>query len=204
MKIKKFDRDRAKFCVWVNHSSHEPEFASQIKDAWLFVRYYQDSALRRDGNSVMSHLEAVAKRVHFWRFDFKFVIAALLHDILEDCSEVTLEDIKKRFGCSVADMVDFMSKNILGNSPNYDHKVSVYLKDHPHFIFLRLADNLHNIINYQSSRSPESLQRNCQKIIELLEIAAQFIKIKPKLQKNRRLLKDLETLKEMALDHLTD
>ena len=95
----------------------------------------------------MIHVEATAKRLHRWGFNIDFFIAGLLHDIIEDCAHIKIEYIKKEFGDEVADMVNFMSKNINYGILSYELKVDHFLKKNPNYVFIRLADQFHNVSN---------------------------------------------------------
>ena len=75
----------------------------------LFAAFnYADKAhagqLRKDGSPYITHPLAVAEIVADLELDTDSIIAALLHDVIED-TDATHEDIAKLFGHTVADLV---------------------------------------------------------------------------------------------------
>ena len=64
---------------------------------------------RRSGEGYINHPVAVAKIVADIGLDETTVVAALLHDAVED-TEVTLEDVEREFGVDVARIVDGVTK----------------------------------------------------------------------------------------------
>ena len=80
-----------------------------VDDAFVFAANAHAGQRRVSGEPYISHPIAVAAQVSEWHLDAQALAAALLHDVLED-SKVTYADIESRFGKSVADMVDGLSK----------------------------------------------------------------------------------------------
>lgn len=198
-----FDRSLKSFYFWIEEN-YPPKIALKILKAWMFMCINQGRNERRDGTTVSAHLEGTAKFLYSWGFDYKFIMAALLHDIIEDCPLITLDHIKKISDKDVSNMVDFMSKNITRSHHSYENKVNRWLKTRPHFIFIRLADQFYNIINFTGYRNTDSLRENCYEIIDTLDKADIIIQNRAELQNNYRLIKDLKTLRKMALSHLLD
>ncbi|MFA6995215.1 MAG: hypothetical protein WC249_02265 [Patescibacteria group bacterium] len=97
-----------------------------------------------------------------------------------------------------------MSKNMVRYNYTYKSKVNRWLKTRPYFIFIRLADQFYNILNFGGYRNLDSLKENCYEIINTLDQAEGIIKTRVELQSNGLLIDDLKTLRIMALSHLTD
>ena len=81
-----------------------------VREAYEFAAdahagQYQES----DGSPYVEHAAAVARLLQRAGFGDEVVAAGLLHDTVED-SEVEVEDLERRFGCQVADLVSAMTE----------------------------------------------------------------------------------------------
>ncbi len=74
----------------------------QIRSAYAYAREHHGAQLRRDGTPYITHPLQVAQIVAEMRLDSESIIAALLHDCIED-TDSTYEDIAKRFGAPSGD-----------------------------------------------------------------------------------------------------
>ena len=95
--------------------------AEKIKEAYEFADKAHDGQKRKSGDPYISHPVEVAKILIEYGADDASIIAALLHDTVED-TDVTLDDIKKQFGEEVALLVDGVTKLKIGNFSYYDTK----------------------------------------------------------------------------------
>jgi GTP pyrophosphokinase len=106
---------------------------------------------RAGGERYFEHLRAVAiilidcLRVR----DYVLIIAALLHDIVEDIPSWTVERVKAEFGDEVAKLVDYLTKPPKGEYEDKE-RLNIYfsrLRNAPREVFLiKLCDNLHNLL----------------------------------------------------------
>ena len=80
----------------------------------------------------------------------KSVVAALLHDVVED-TEYTVEDMERIFGPKIASMVDGLTKMSgvfnaeTSEQAEYFRKVLLTLSDDVRVILIKIADRLHNM-----------------------------------------------------------
>ena len=89
----------------------------KIKDAYDFADEHHDGMEDKYGNPYFEHLERVANRVREMEYDCvhesslieDFVIAAYLHDVVED-TEVKLWEIESKFGKDIAVAVDLLTR----------------------------------------------------------------------------------------------
>lgn len=97
--------------LWLSSVSdgHSEDEVKHINRAALFAIDCHQGQVRRSGEAYVNHTFAVAAIVHELGLDYEAIIAALLHDSVED-THVTLEDLSKEFGDSVAKMVDGVTK----------------------------------------------------------------------------------------------
>ena len=82
---------------------------ARLADAYRFSEAAHAGQKRQSGDPYISHPLAVAEILAGWHLDGQALMAALLHDVMEDTS-VTKAEISDTFGKPVADLVDGVSK----------------------------------------------------------------------------------------------
>jgi guanosine-3',5'-bis(diphosphate) 3'-pyrophosphohydrolase len=123
----------------------------KVHQAFLFAAKHHDGQFRSSGEPYISHPTAVAIFLANWFMDVDSIIAALLHDLIEDTS-VTKEDIVDQFGIVVANLVDGVSKLTKASFNNRQEaqaenfrKMLFALAKDIRVILVKLADRLHNM-----------------------------------------------------------
>lgn len=138
----------------------EPEL-QRIRDAYDFAEQAHHGQVRKSGEPYILHPLAVAEIVVNMQMDALSIIAALLHDVVEDTT-VSLKEIHEHFGQDCAMLVDgltklerikFRSKEEQQNE-NY-RKMFIAMAQDIRVIVIKLADRLHNMrtLKYQSEES---------------------------------------------------
>lgn len=130
---------------------HKPADRDFIKKAFFLAKEAHKGVRRRSGEPYMLHPIAVAKiAVDEIGLGVKSVVAALLHDVVED-TEYTVEDITNMFGQKIATMVDGLTKmsgvfntETSEQAENF-RKVLLTLSDDVRVILIKIADRLHNM-----------------------------------------------------------
>ncbi len=119
---------------------------------------------RRSGEDFVSHAVAVARILSDLQMDTTTIVAALLHDVVED-SDVSLEDVREAFGPEVAGIVDGLTKlSSLTFRSSTEEQVENYRKlllsiaRDARVIIVKLADRLHNMRTLEHL-SPERQER---------------------------------------------
>ena len=146
----------------------------RINAAYTMARQAHEGQMRSSGDPYISHPIEVAIILVGLGMDSDTIIGGILHDVVEDTS-ITLEDIQKRFGGDVADLVDGVTK--LANIPYSSRaeqqaenvrKMLLAMAKDVRVVIIKLADRLHNMrtLDY---RTPEK-QR--VKSLETMEIYA--------------------------------
>ena len=145
--------------------------ADKIKEAYEFAEQAHDGQKRKSGDPYISHPVEVAKILIEYGADDASIIAALLHDTVEDTS-VTLEDIKKQFGEEVALLVDGVTKLKIGNYSYYDtkeeqqieniRKMLLAMAKDIRVILIKLADRLHNMRTLASQSDKKKLEKSLE------------------------------------------
>lgn len=151
-----------------------PEEQDRVRDAYTYAKEHHDGQLRKDGSPYITHPLEVAHLVADLGLDADSIIAALLHDTIED-TDATHEEVAKRFGVTVANLVEGVTKL---NKVKYTsteekqmenlRKMLMAMAQDVRVILIKICDRVHNIrtLEYQS----EKKQR--EKALETLEIYA--------------------------------
>ena len=115
---------------------------------------------RKSGEAYIFHPIAVAKIVaQEIGLDATCIAAALLHDVVEDNPDYTLEIIEKQFGKTIARIVDGLTKisslskdtDVSTQAENF-RKMLLTLNDDVRVIIIKIADRLHNMQTMDSMR----------------------------------------------------
>jgi GTP diphosphokinase / guanosine-3',5'-bis(diphosphate) 3'-diphosphatase len=123
----------------------------RLKDAYRLSDQAHLGQVRSSGEPYISHPIAVAEICARWRLDVEALMAAILHDVVEDC-EIPLSDIIEKFGAGVAAMVDGLSKldraefasKEVAQAENF-RKMLLAMSRDVRVILIKLADRLHNM-----------------------------------------------------------
>src|SRR3989338_3277591 len=87
----------------------KPQDVEYVRDALAFSHTAHQGQKRQSGDPYISHPIAVARILTTLHLDVQAIIAALLHDVVED-TDVTAEQVANKFGKPVAELVDGLSK----------------------------------------------------------------------------------------------
>ena len=125
-----------------------PNHRDLILKAYTFAKEKHGDQKRKTGEPYISHPLNVAKLLSELEMDAETIVAAILHDVLED-TETTYEELKENFGESIASLVEGVTKigKIKYKSEqveNYRKLILATAKD-PRVIILKLADRLDNM-----------------------------------------------------------
>jgi GTP pyrophosphokinase len=149
----------------------------RLREAIEFATRYHEGQQRDSGEPYIIHPLAVAGIVIDWQMDIDSVIAAVLHDVVED-TEVSLDTVEQTFGKGVAFLVDGVSKvsqarsgmgDITTYLPQTRDNLSKFLIAISHDIrvlLIKLADRLHNLRTLEYI-SPARQQKVAQESIEV-------------------------------------
>ena len=128
----------------------KPGDVDRVEEAYQFSDAAHHGQFRKSGEPYISHPVAVAGILADWQLDAQAVIAALLHDVMEDTA-VGKEEISQRFGRPVADLVDGVSKldriefqsQQDAQAENFRKMLLAMARD-VRVMLIKLADRLHN------------------------------------------------------------
>jgi guanosine-3',5'-bis(diphosphate) 3'-pyrophosphohydrolase len=129
----------------------EPEQVQEVYRAYLFGAEAHEGQHRMSGEPYIYHPIAAARILAELRLDHKSIIAAILHDVIED-TQIAKEQIATEFGSDVAELVDGVSKltqiefesHAEAQAENFRKMILAMVRD-IRVILVKLADRLHNM-----------------------------------------------------------
>lgn len=129
----------------------EHDQVAEVYRAYLFSADAHEGQRRMSGEPYIYHPLAVARILAEMRMDQKSIIAAILHDVIED-TPTAKDQLEKEFGEEVAGLVDGVSKlakvkiesHAEAQAENFQ-KMILAMADDIRVILVKLADRLHNM-----------------------------------------------------------
>jgi len=123
----------------------------RVREAYRFADEAHLGQFRASGEPYITHPIAVAGLCAEWKLDAQAIMAALMHDAMEDCG-ITKIELIERFGAPVADLVDGLTKlDKLQFSTREESQAESFRKmllamaRDVRVILIKLADRLHNM-----------------------------------------------------------
>lgn len=145
-----------------------PNSLRLIEDAYAYASEKHKTQKRKSGQPYITHCIQVANTLALIHCGPKTIAAGLLHDTIEDCPDVTFDEIKNRFSEEVAEMVDAVTK--VGKIKFQDEedyqasnhrKLFIAMAKDVRVIYIKLADRLHNMRTLEYMR-PDKQKRIAQ------------------------------------------
>ncbi len=128
----------------------------QVREAYKFADAAHLGQFRHSGQPYITHPIAVAGLCADWKLDAQAIMAALMHDTVEDCGVSKVELIEK-FGAATADLVDGLTKldklsftTREENQAESFRKMLLAMARDVRVILVKLADRLHNMRTMQA------------------------------------------------------
>ena len=128
-----------------------PADLASVRQAYRFADEAHLGQLRNSGEPYITHPIAVAAQCAEWKLDAQALMAALLHDAMEDCG-IAKSELIERFGTSVAELVDGLTKleklhfnTREENQAESFRKMLLAMARDVRVILIKLADRTHNM-----------------------------------------------------------
>ena len=123
----------------------------QVREAYRFADEAHLGQFRASGDPYITHPIAVAGLCADWKLDVQAIMAALMHDAMEDCG-ITKPELIERFGAPTAELVDGLTKldklqfstREEGQAESF-RKMLLAMSRDVRVILIKLADRLHNM-----------------------------------------------------------
>ncbi len=159
----------------------------EIQLVWQAYRYAErahDGQTRKTGEPYITHPVAVACILASMHLDLPTLLAALLHDVVED-THVNNDEITQLFGKQVADLVDGLTKldkvelqtATQAQAENF-RKMLLAMSQDVRVILVKLADRLHNMQTLQAMR-PEKQKRIARETMDIYAPIANRLGLNP-------------------------
>lgn len=150
----------------------KPEDIAQVWEAYRFSAAAHEGQKRISGDPYISHPVAVAGILAELHLDMPTLMAALLHDVVEDTG-ITKQKISRQFGKQVADLVDGLSKldkiefqsATQAQAENF-RKMLLAMSQDVRVILVKLADRLHNMMTLDVM-APEKRKRISRETLDI-------------------------------------
>lgn len=160
----------------------QPEEISKVYDAFLFSAEAHDGQRRLTGEPYITHPIAAAHILAEMRMDHETIMAAILHDVIED-TPTAKKQLENLFGKEVSELVDGVTKltqidfknQAEAQAENFRKMVLAMAHD-IRVILIKLADRLHNMRTIGVMR-PEKKRRVARETLEIYAPIAQRLGI---------------------------
>ena len=150
----------------------EPQSTQVLFSAFRFAHALHHNQRRKSGEPYIVHPLAVAEILAELRMDETSLVAAILHDVVED-THVSVEEVEKQFGAAVAGLVDGLTKlskvefrsSQEKMAENFRKMILAMAKD-IRVIIVKLADRTHNMRTIKALIT-EKRQRIAEETMEI-------------------------------------
>lgn len=150
----------------------EPEQINRVKRAYYYAEQAHYGQFRRSGEAYITHPLAVANILASMHMDHQSLMAAMLHDVIEDTG-IGKAAIAEQFGEIVADLVDGVSKlakieyetQAEKQAKNFQ-KMALAMAQDIRVIVVKLSDRLHNMRTL-GALAPEKKRRIAKETLEI-------------------------------------
>jgi GTP pyrophosphokinase/guanosine-3',5'-bis(diphosphate) 3'-pyrophosphohydrolase len=169
----------------------------RVRDAYRFADEAHLGQFRASGEPYITHPIAVAGICAEWKLDVQAIMAALMHDAMEDCG-ISKAELIERFGAPTADLVDGLTKlDKLRFSTREESQAESFRKmllamtRDVRVILVKLADRLHNM---RTMEAVDAAKRT--------RIAAETLEIYAPIAHRLGLNQTYRELQELSFKHL--
>ena len=150
----------------------EPDQISAVTQAYYYAEKAHAGQVRRSGDPYITHPLAVARILSEMRMDHHSLMAALLHDVIEDTG-VSKEALTEQFNGTIAELVDGVSKlthlefeTVAEKQAENFQKMALAMAEDIRVILIKLADRLHNMRTLGVLR-PDKRRRIARETLDL-------------------------------------
>jgi GTP pyrophosphokinase len=156
------------FNAFIEKVKSETDYdVSEIKKAYKFAKEAHANQKRVSGDYFITHPIEVSKIVYQYGLGAPSMVAALLHDVVED-TDVTISQIKEEFGSEIELLVDGLTKISVFTESKEDKSIEALRKillastKDIRVLVIKLCDRLHNLrtLDQLSEEKRERIARN--------------------------------------------
>lgn len=157
--------------IAIHREVHPRADLSQLEHAYAVAERLHEGVKRKSGEPYITHPLAVATIAAEIGMDTTTLIAALLHDTVED-TDYSLDDLTREFGPEVARLVDGVTKLdkvALGSAAEAEtvRKMVVAMSEDPRVLVIKVCDRLHNMRTMRFL-PPEKQAKKARETLEVI------------------------------------
>ena len=157
--------------ISVHRRFHPRADLALLNRAYTMAERLHEGVKRKSGEPYITHPLAVATIAAEIGMDTTTVVAALLHDTVED-TDYSLEDLSRDFGTEVARLVDGVTKLdkvVLGSAAEAEtiRKMIVAMSEDPRVLVIKVSDRLHNMRTMRFL-PPEKQAKKARETLEVI------------------------------------
>ena len=162
--------------MWESFKQHLTDYSPQeqelIRQAFLIAEECHKGQKRESGQPYITHPIAVAQEITKLKLDAQTVSAALLHDVLENSTFITKEELQKKVGAQVTFLVEALTKLDRVQYQGFERtvestrKMFLAVAEDVRVVLVKLADRLHNMRTIGALR-PEKQKRIAKETLEI-------------------------------------
>ena len=152
----------------------------KIEKAFLFAQSAHKGQKRISGEAYIEHPLSAASYLASLQLDYESIMAAILHDVIED-TEIEKENLKKKFGQKVSDLVDGVSKLDKINFSTKEEadaanlrKMILAMSQDIRVILIKLADRRHNLKTIKALSYPRRKKIGKSKVLNVFTEKLQY------------------------------
>jgi len=144
----------------INNAHYSEQETALLRSAFEFAKKAHHGQIRASGEPYVFHVISVAEILLGLKLDTNSIVAALLHDVIED-TEVNYQDLKEEYGDEIATLVDSVTKMKGFSTLNMENSKAGTIKEglkaenlrklllamakDVRVVMIKLADRLHNM-----------------------------------------------------------
>ena len=155
-----------------------PEQVARVREAYFTGAHAHEGQTRKSGEPYITHPVAVATILADLGMDAETIIAAILHDTLED-TQLSRAELEEKFGATVAELVDGVTKldkvkfrNQQDAAAESFRKMLLAMARDLRVILIKLSDRLHNMRTL-GAMAPASRRRIARETLDIYAPIAQ-------------------------------
>ena len=147
--------DKEKLLLEACKKTFSPVQLDMLNKALEFAKNVHSAQKRESGEPYYIHPVAVALMLFEMGMDYETVIAGLLHDVVEDGKNITIQLLSEQFGAEIAGMVDGVTKLTKSGSQEFItkqerqaenlRKLFLAIANNVRVVIIKLTDRLHNM-----------------------------------------------------------
>lgn len=143
-----------------------------VEKAILFAKKWHGKQKRKTGEPFYSHPLEVARMVAEYKFKTHVVVAAILHDVVED-SDCTVELISKEFTPRIAEIVELLTREYTGKKLSIAETIKrIFGAEDYEALLIKGLDRVHNLQTIHGIKSKKQKEIAEETIYEIANVAA--------------------------------